>query len=122
MEKIDMPDEIAALHQRRGDLVSAANQLKGVVRRVNNDLHAIGLELKDITQRLKVHHGDIITDHALLRYLERVRGIDIEAVRKEILSERVMGVIRQLGSAKINLQNGCRAVVDHGVVVTVVPN
>lgn len=35
-----------------------------------------------------------ITDHALLRYLERIHGIDLEAVREEMRAEVAEAVAR----------------------------
>jgi hypothetical protein len=29
----------------------------------------------------------VVTDHAVIRYLERVRGLDVEAIRAEIAAE-----------------------------------
>ena len=36
----------------------------------------------------------IVTDHAVLRYLERVEGVDIEAIRREIgrRADRAIGI------------------------------
>ena len=34
--------------------------------------------------------GKYITDHALVRYMERVKGIDVEAIRSEMVSEELV--------------------------------
>lgn len=38
-----------------------------------------------------------VSDHARLRYLERVRGIDIDQMDREILNDKTVSLIRQLG-------------------------
>lgn len=60
----------------------------------------------------------VVSEHALLRYLERVKGIDLDAVRDEILDGR-RSSIRQLGSCKFKTGDGLTIVVKDRVVVTV---
>lgn len=38
-----------------------------------------------------------LSDHAIVRYLERVKGIDIEAAKSEILNEDVIKMVKTLG-------------------------
>lgn len=56
-----------------------------------------------------------VTEHAILRYLERVRGIDLEEVENTILPE---GYREKLLSGKIPI-NGFRIVVKDNTVITV---
>lgn len=58
-----------------------------------------------------------ITDHAVVRYLERVKGIDVEAVRSEIAEIVGRGV--QLGAQSV-LLDGMRYRLEGNYVVTVV--
>ena len=60
-----------------------------------------------------------VTDHAVLRYLQRVAGVDIEKLREEIKKETSLagGV---LGSGKYMIGGGFRAVVSDGRVVTII--
>ena len=57
-----------------------------------------------------------VSDHAVVRYLERVMGININKLKKEILSKlpRHTGV-----SCKYPVGNGCRAVIHNDTVTTV---
>lgn len=59
-----------------------------------------------------------VTDHAVLRYLERVRGVDVEAVRCE-LGQKVGGALEAGASATI--VNGFRYVLVEGALVSCVP-
>lgn len=61
-----------------------------------------------------------ITEHALLRYAERVLGMDLEAANADILSDRNIKAIKILGSGKYPIGNGCKAVVKGMTVVSVV--
>lgn len=61
----------------------------------------------------------LVTDHAVLRYMERIMGFDVEAIRREIEGER-----REL-KAKIDLgassvkRDDCVLVIRNKQVVTV---
>ena len=60
-----------------------------------------------------------VTDHAVLRYLERVAGVDIEGLREEIKKESsIAGGV--LGDGKFMIGGGFRAVVSDGRVVTII--
>lgn len=57
-----------------------------------------------------------ISSHALLRYMERVRGIDVDSYRKEFL-ERIRPAA-EAGASRV-LMDGLVWVIDTGKVVTV---
>lgn len=59
-----------------------------------------------------------VSDHALLRYLERVRGLDLDAVRAEIV-----GIVHQaaaVGATRVSV-NGFTYMLEGRRVVTVTP-
>ena len=39
-----------------------------------------------------------VTDHAIVRYLERIRKTDVAAIKREILPQETQDLIRKLGS------------------------
>jgi hypothetical protein len=59
-----------------------------------------------------------VSDHAVLRYLERVKGIDIEAIRAE-LSTPTIDVAAQFGCDTIKRGDGSRMKLQGDVVSTV---
>lgn len=79
-------------------------------------------EIKSITskiERLNSKNTLRVSEHAVLRYLERVKGIDISQVEKDILSESVMALIEQLGGTGKYPNNGFHVVIKDNTVVTV---
>lgn len=62
----------------------------------------------------------MITDHAVLRYLERVKGIDVEAVKREMDTPSLRAAVG-IGASGLRLSNGAKLVIDGGSVVTVLP-
>lgn len=59
-----------------------------------------------------------VSDHAVLRYLERVKGLDIEKIRSEILTPDIAAAIRA-GATAVTI-SGARFPVRGGVIVTVI--
>ena len=59
-----------------------------------------------------------ISDHAVLRYLERVKGVDVEAARAEMMSASVATAI-DIGCDTVKLGNGARLKLQGHVVQTV---
>ena len=59
-----------------------------------------------------------ISDHAILRYLERVKGVDIEAIRAEMVTP-ALAKADEFGCPVLIGSHGERLVIRSGVVVTV---
>jgi len=98
-DRIDQ--SLATLKQERQSVVSALN-------------HAQQL----LTQRRIVAKEPKVSTHALLRYIERVLGVDVAAVEREILTPSNAAAIRA-GATRIRTA-GVDLVVKDQVVVTVV--
>ncbi|MBL4766301.1 MAG: hypothetical protein JKY94_01010 [Rhodobacteraceae bacterium] len=58
-----------------------------------------------------------VSDHAVLRYLERIKGVDIDAVREAILTDSVK-VVATVGRGRVKTEKFV-AIVREGTVVTV---
>jgi hypothetical protein len=76
-------------------------------------------------QRYKHHHdwdvdGVKVSDHAVLRYLQHVKGVDIDTVRRELLAEGRSKIVRDLKTCKLPINgSGFRLVARNGMIVTV---
>lgn len=60
-----------------------------------------------------------ITDHAVLRFLERVHGVDIDKVRADMQSP-ALAIANTFGCPVLIGRHGERLVIRDGVVVTVI--
>lgn len=83
-------EKLNALQERHGELTRDKQKLQ---RSTNKRVTEINKELKSLGQAiydLKNIDGDTphITDHAVIRYLERVKGIDIWELKAEIMNYR----------------------------------
>lgn len=68
------------------------------------------------------HNRFDVSDHAIVRYLERTGRIDMKALRREILSDRTVELAKVLGDGRYPIPNGCLAVIKSKTVVTVLVN
>lgn len=60
-----------------------------------------------------------LTDHAVIRYLERRYKFDLEAIRSEILTDAFHNAIT-FGASSVRA-NGGRFIIDNGTVITFLP-
>lgn len=61
-----------------------------------------------------------VTDHAIVRYLERAYGMDIEAIKAEIATP-IVQIAEGFGCGTVIGKHGARVVIRDGVVTTVLP-
>lgn len=107
-----------------GKIPSAKRQLKKVKKEMYA-LHSALAEkrkqirhLKEETQKLSSTVA--ISDHAFIRYFERVKGFDLEEVRKEILSPKVSNLIDTFGGNGQFPNDGFSVVLKNNIVVTII--
>ena len=76
-------------------------------------------KLNEINRTIEALNSDVtVTDHAVVRYFERVKGFDIEEIRNKILPSEVKPKIQILANCKYPLEN-FEIVVKNNKVVTV---
>jgi len=117
-------EEFKGLKKRKTKLEAEVSEKRDVMSQANREYSLSDKELKRVTTRIKDFEQSIkdmtVTDHAMVRYFERVLGIDIEEVKKQILTENVVTMARSLGNGKYPIENGCRVIVQNNSVVTIV--
>lgn len=103
-----------------------AEMLKLEISNKQNELSAKQKTIETMQQRIDALQTDNrvrITEHAVLRYLERVRGINIKDVYKEILTPEVQEMIDTLGgSGKFPNKDFQLVMKDYVVTTIVTPN
>ncbi len=63
-----------------------------------------------------------ISDHAVLRFLERVKGIDVEGARREMMAAAdVIDKAADFGCDTVIMGNGARLKLQGDTVATVLP-
>jgi len=72
------------------------------------------------TEKAKLQFKEpIVSEHALLRYLERIYCINLDDIRAAILSPGTIKAIKVMGNGKIPLPMGGRAVIKDNIVVSI---
>lgn len=72
-------------------------------------------ELSDLAEK-----DIVVTEHAILRYLEYVEGLNIEEIKEKILNPTVKSYIKKFPSGKFpNEELGLKLVVKNRVITTV---
>jgi hypothetical protein len=78
----------------------------------------------DLKSKIKTYEASAklnpkVSEHALLRYLERVKGIDIKSCEQEILNKKVLEMIETLGGNGSFPNENFKLVMKDNVVVTI---
>ena len=108
------------------DLDKSAKILKAAV--TNNNKELSNINSKKIALRQQIENLKIteltVADHAFVRYLERVEGIDLNAIRSKILSNELKKTFKDLGlrNAKITIDNFVIVINDCNVVTVINKN
>ena len=117
---------------------TAANSLKSLQTKlaearnhltaIENEQQKLSVEWKKQKKKLDGIQRDIdkltnakpvVTEHALLRFAERLLDVDFESIEQLILNDDNLAAIRRLGSGKIPTLAGYTLVVQNNTIVTV---
>ena len=96
-------------------LESIISEMQTKVIDAQNDLKAVR---EEIAKRTRVDPEPRLTDHALLRYLERIEGIDIPAIRSGIMTDKVIAAIKA-GASSITVSGAKFRIVDNNLVTII---
>lgn len=92
------------------------DELKGVSKQCGS----LENEIKSIVERVTELTCTIsVTDHAVVRYLERHYGLDIDDLKSEMLGGDVRSLYAKFGNGEFAISGGMKAVIKDGTVVTV---
>lgn len=78
-------------------------------------LEKINKEISTIKKNSKL----ILSEHAMLRYIERSLKINLKDIEAEIITDNLRTQYKVLGNGKYPIGNGCKAVIRDNVIVTV---
>ena len=99
-------DEKAVLMAERDMLNERIKQLREKITQEYRNIESLN------------HHEIVVSDHAMLRYIERVMGLDIEQLKREIVTDNVRLGVTLSKTGKFNNGNGSMVIVTDNVVKT----
>ena len=109
-------------HQPTKGRTNAKQAVRDLLAIDNTEIHATKTKKR---VRYKHHHdwdvdGVKVSDHAVLRYLQHVKGVDVDTIRRELLAEGRSKIVKQLKTCKVPINgSGFRLVARNGLIVTV---
>lgn len=117
------PQKIQNMRKHRESLKSDVASLKKSQKKLEETLtrkegEIISLD-REIARLEAQREEPVVTEHATLRWLERVHGIDVASIKQEILTEEFRKQLETIPSGKFK-RNGVTIVVKNREVVTVV--
>ena len=113
--------EIGVLHElvshHRAQAQATQSEIETVRRRIEM--------LRDVSdnhmaQKGRCEEGVDVSDHAVIRYLERVMGVDVAKIRGKIAGGAVAKCAGVIGDGRYPVEPGVKAVVRGGKVVTII--
>jgi hypothetical protein len=107
--------ELAQLETRRqklrAELGTRASARDDAIKAHDAVLCKLQAVEKSIETLLRQAEKPVVTEHAMLRYLEQVHGLDLEALQKEILSDTRVDAINTLKTCRLPLGAGNQVLV-----------
>jgi hypothetical protein len=98
------------------------NRAKEKALVANQDCEQLRKRLEVLRKQLKASTdtAPIVSEHALLRYVERVLGIDLDTLRHAIMPPKTRQMVDKFRSGEFPTEEeGIRAVAKNGVIVTI---
>lgn len=88
---------------------------QNVINHLKQRISKLQDEERDVSN--SINRSSIVSDHALIRYLERVEGIDMEVIKKKIVGPNV-NKIKKMETGRIERE--CHTlVIENSTVVTI---
>jgi predicted nuclease with TOPRIM domain len=119
---VQKPETSARLKQLRRRVLEAKSRAKSEKEElveVQSRYNESAKRARELEKQIKLleeaakKKEPVVSEHAMLRYLERVRGVDMEEVKQQILTEQLCEWIQTVGSGifpgdqfKVRVRNG----------------
>ena len=95
-------ESIKTLLRREKELISEIEDIKGKKKEIDKNLEIKRKKLEGVKAKIaNAQESVIISEHAVIRYIERVLGIDIKEIEKKIVDEETEKIIMELRPSKI---------------------
>jgi hypothetical protein len=115
--------EIRALERQLQDLEREINLKISNKRELEFEIKTLEQEKYKVEDRLRSLRPDEITlsDHALIRYIERIEGYSLDEFREKIITDRARKAIGKFPSGLITM-DGFKMRVKNRKIITIIPS
>lgn len=114
--------KLKGLQVRLNKMLSEADLLKADISRKQKELALKNTNIQDIKKQIQSLNSPTsprITEHAYLRYLERVKGNNLAEIEAEIITPELMKMIDILGGSGTFPSNGFNIVMKEYNIITI---
>jgi hypothetical protein len=115
--------QIKQLQSQLNKMISDAEvfkvMLKNTQREYDHKLASIK-KMKEEIAKISEVKALKVSEHAIVRYFERVKGFDIANIEKEILSDSVVGLVEKLGGSGTYPNDEFSVIIKDFTVTTIV--
>ncbi len=102
--------EMKKLSTLKSKLEGELDALKDEQKLLSKQINAKNTQIENIENQIKKlkkdSNGLIVSEHALLRYIERVIGINLDDIANNILTEEVIKQYSSLGNGTYSVNGG----------------
>lgn len=92
-------------------------------RNASMEADRLSKKVKSLKKRIDEHTASAVvptlSEHALLRLLERVYGIDLEELKAKVMTPTTIKAIKAIKSGAVPLETGGRAIIKNHVIVSI---
>ncbi|MFA9468690.1 MULTISPECIES: hypothetical protein [unclassified Streptococcus] len=125
MSRLRQREELKQLESLHARLVGKISGLEVQQNETKKELSTLKQELNSVNQKIRAlkHQSELImSEHAILRYVERVLKIDLDSLVTSIVEDSdLLRQIETLGNGTYPMKNGdYKVVVKNNVIITVV--
>lgn len=104
-----------------GDASALKNEISNKQREYSQKLNSINSIKEEISKLKKVVDSDFrVSEHAIVRYFERVKGFNIDDIQKEILNDKIKEMTKTIGSNGTFPNDGFSVIIKDSTVTTVI--
>jgi uncharacterized coiled-coil DUF342 family protein len=104
------------LETKRNLIIKEVEEKQQEASKLKKDMGQIKQQIDNL--KSKADGNIIVSEHAMLRYIERVLGIDLDELQKKILDENDIKSVRALGNCTYP-KDGFKLKIKDGKVITV---
>jgi len=101
------------------ELDKRLGEIKGILLE-HDSLLEEGRLISDQIELLKKRRHLSLSDHAIVRYMERVLGIDIEQITNMVITESLKTKVNAMGNGTYGIGDGFKVIIKDNYVLTVV--
>lgn len=113
---------LSRLEGQRNDIFEELKTQESVAQSHRDTLKVLDKNISRYRNRVNNFRSDpVVTEHAQLRYIERIMGIDLQKVIDTILDIKTKQMVKTIGSGNIVRDEGYIIVAKNYAIVTIKP-